>query len=681
MPDKQMLIAGARFASIVLSCISAIASLVVLVSYTRTVLRIRAHHRQIIEDSKPPAPAPQPRAHCFSCESIATPCMSQLFYPMPAHPSMPREPFMQPVYKPDQQPSQRVSDDASYEWSISSDKKKVRRRINLPCPVEYYNRMAANMSLERLALPSMHKRRERLSRKPSSKIALLSAMDLLLHLFWIINTLTTTCHVTLFFFTMSLLLYMFLLAFFALTSLLRLRNMQNSPASTYTRSRRADLAIYLGMAAAAGLLSLLPVVMGQAKYDLELQTCWLATGPQAMRWVWMSLNSWVVLALLFLIAASAYIGILLTNERRSLLNSLRPHTHHEIPPLQQQQQQQVPAGHPSHMVPRISSSSCSHCYISSISDSALRMGHACPQPQSARSAGPRVPMPQQLPSQHLSNKHMSLPVTSFSRVRQSSFSGSRLEDSFRKPAVSTTSTAAADEAYKPAANSMLRSTGQLQRIEQRIHVLIATGALRVGMRAMVPLLTQLPLVAWSSSYTVQPPSHLLYIAAILLLSIQGLLDMMLYYIFDTQNDQPTVSLPSHLVQSPAMQPSRRCLSRIPSDIYYASMDQMAHSHHQYHPCPSHSLHPRPLLPHMCYLGPPPPPPSSRRRQNARHSVPVADVTCTPTIRTNTATPSIRPNTIHTPSIRHSTTHTPSIRPNAMHMLNGWDESDEHPSAT
>ncbi|KAJ2650101.1 hypothetical protein IWW40_002647 [Coemansia sp. RSA 1250] len=590
---------------------------------------------------------------------------------------------MQPIYKPDQQPSQRVSDDVSYEWSISSDKKhKVRRRINLPCPVEYYNRMAANMSLERLALPSMNKRRERLSRKPSSKIALLSAMDLLLHLFWVINTLATTCHVTLFFFTTSLLLYMFLLAFFALTSLLRLRNMQNSPANNYTRSRRADLAIYLGMAVAAGLLSLLPVVMGQAKYDLELQTCWLATGPQAMRWIWMSLNSWVVLALLFLIAASAYIGVLLTNERRSLLSSLRPHTHHtEIPPSMQQ----VPAGYPSHAIPppRISSSSCSHCYISSISDSALRMGHGYPQPQSARSAGPRVPMPQQLSSQHLSNKHMSLPVTSFSRVRQGSISGSRLDDSFRKPTASTALAAAVDDSYKPAANSMPRSTGQLQRIEQRIHVLIATGALRVGMRAMVPLLTQLPLVAWSSSYTVQPHTHLLYIVAILLLSIQGLLDMMLYYIFDTQNDQPTVSLPSHLVQSPAMQPSRRCLSvsRIPSDIYFTSMDQMAHSHHQYHPCPPHSLHPRQLLPHMCYLGPPPPPPSSKRRQNARHSVPVADVTCTPTIRANTATPSIRPNTIHTPSIRPSTTHTPSIRPNAMHMLNGWDESDEHPSTT
>ncbi|KAJ2851640.1 hypothetical protein IWW36_000963 [Coemansia brasiliensis] len=447
------------------------------------------------------------------------------------------------------------------------------------------------------------------------------------------------------------------------------------------------------MAAAAGLLSLLPVVMGQASYDSELQVCWLATGPQAMRWVWMSLNSWVVLALLFLIAASAYIGVLLTNERRSLLNSLRPHTHHtDLLPSLQPHQQQIPAGYPSHIIPppRISSSSCSRCYISSISDSALRMGHGHPQPQSARSAGPRVPMPQQLSSQRLSNKHMSLPVTSFSHVRHNSISGPRLDDNSRKPPVSTASTAAPvagaavlDDSYKPVSNSMPRSTGQLQRIEQRIHVLIATGALRVGMRAMVPLLTQLPLVAWSSSYTVQPHTHLLYIVAILLLSTQGLLDMMLYYIFDTQNDQPTVSLPSHLVQSPAMQPPRRCLSvsRIPSDIYFASMDQMAHSHHQYHPCPPHNLHPRPLLPHMCYLGPPPPPPSSKRRQNTRHSVPVVDVTCTPTIRANTATPSLRPNTIHTPSIRPSTTHTPSIRPNAMHMLNGWDESDEHPSST
>ncbi|KAJ2366564.1 hypothetical protein H4S02_010450, partial [Coemansia sp. RSA 2611] len=103
----------------------------------------------------------------------------------------------------------------------------------------------------------------------------------------------------------------------------------------------------------------------------------------------------------------------------------------------------------------------------------------------------------------------------------------------------------------------------LRRIEERIQVLIATGAMRVAMRAMVPLLTQLPLVAWSSVYAGgRHRAHSLYMAATLALSIQGLLDMMLYYIFDTQNDAPTLSMPSHYAQTP------RSVSHIAADVYY-----------------------------------------------------------------------------------------------------------------
>ncbi|KAJ2813070.1 hypothetical protein H4S07_000951, partial [Coemansia furcata] len=90
--------------------------------------------------------------------------------------------------------------------------------------------------------------------------------------------------------------------------------------------------------------------------------------------------------------------------------------------------------------------------------------------------------------------------------------------------------------------------GQIQRIERRVHMLVATGALRVATRAMVPLVTQLCMVVWSTMHALNAPSGVLtkvYIAAILLLSTQGLLDMALYHIFDTQADNSDVSLPSY----------------------------------------------------------------------------------------------------------------------------------------
>ncbi|KAJ1818999.1 hypothetical protein LPJ60_004017 [Coemansia sp. RSA 2675] len=87
--------------------------------------------------------------------------------------------------------------------------------------------------------------------------------------------------------------------------------------------------------------------------------------------------------------------------------------------------------------------------------------------------------------------------------------------------------------------------GQMQRIERRVHMLVATGALRVATRAMVPLVTQLCMVVWSTMHALNAAGvQTVYSAAILLLSTQGLLDMALYHIFDTQADDSDVSLPS-----------------------------------------------------------------------------------------------------------------------------------------
>ncbi|KAJ2793185.1 hypothetical protein H4R20_006618, partial [Coemansia guatemalensis] len=299
MSELQMFVAGARFAGIVLSSISAFASLIVIISYTRTVLQSRAHHRRIIEASNIPVglhaaagsggladtcfscesflEAPNPNQHCFPSQHLpaqkpsksssraaaahpplsstavaaaagATPRGASVYSYSPSAgkccdscrrdghidvyrqriPSLtiygkeagellgaPTHHILQPQLRANAMthPLLRLSTtqsggplatpvpaattaalDGEYpasecDWSLSSIYKKPRsfRRIHLPCPVEYYNRMAANMSLERLAgVGSNHKRR--LPRTPSSKIAVLSGVDLLMHIMWIVNT-------------------------------------------------------------------------------------------------------------------------------------------------------------------------------------------------------------------------------------------------------------------------------------------------------------------------------------------------------------------------------------------------------------------------------------------------------------------------------------------------------------
>ncbi|KAI7821445.1 hypothetical protein BX661DRAFT_188330 [Kickxella alabastrina] len=150
--------------------------------------------------------------------------------------------------------------------------------------------------------------------------------------------------------------------------------------------------------------------------------------------------------------------------------------------------------------------------------------------------------------------------------------------------------------------------GQMQRIERRVHTLVATGALRVAMRAMVPLLTQLCMVIWSTMHSLIPVSSnkdsVLYAVAILLLSLQGLLDMALYFIFDTHSHTSEVSLPSY--NYPVFSPShpahtmsnskngrspdanctrahRPSLQNLPGDVYYgSSMSRDSHDAHLKH---------------------------------------------------------------------------------------------------
>ncbi|KAJ2393462.1 hypothetical protein H4S02_000181, partial [Coemansia sp. RSA 2611] len=306
MSDAQMLVAGARFASIVLSSISTAASVVVLISYTRTVRRIRAHHRQIINASNLPPP------------------------PIPVY--SPRSFFLEPP-PPIRTASAKPYAPASYK------KPRSFRRIHLPCPLEYYNRMAASLSHERLHLHYQQQQQRRLPRMPSSKIAVLSAIDLAVHLSWIANTANSqsACTASLFFVNASLLLYMLFLAAFAVTSLLRLRLLRVSPARQFNSPGRRPhtgarsyhhTTVCVGVSAVlAVLLSLLPAVMARAHYDRELLICWLLPNHEAVRWAWMSMNAWVVLALAVLVATSACIGVLLSNERRNVLHALGPESH------------------------------------------------------------------------------------------------------------------------------------------------------------------------------------------------------------------------------------------------------------------------------------------------------------------------------------------------------------------
>ncbi|KAJ1817064.1 hypothetical protein LPJ56_004150 [Coemansia sp. RSA 2599] len=176
-----------------------------------------------------------------------------------------------------------------------------------------------------------------------------------------------------------------------------------------------------------------------------------------------------------------------------------------------------------------------------------------------------------------------------------------------------------------------KSHGQIQRIERRVHTLVATGALRVATRAMVPLVTQLCMVIWSTTHSLLPePSgsnssgaskdSVLYSVAILLLSLQGILDMALYFIYDTHSDASEVSLPgsaypmlasSHHVnmihagggiygKSPVgnyAQTHQPSLLHLHGDIYYTgsytprgSQDAYMHANHYYSQPSHHHMH-------------------------------------------------------------------------------------------
>ncbi|KAJ1807404.1 hypothetical protein LPJ75_004811, partial [Coemansia sp. RSA 2598] len=166
------------------------------------------------------------------------------------------------------------------------------------------------------------RKRRKLPRIPSSKIAVLSGIDLLMHALWIVNTTAAKtqagCTATFFFYHWIQLFYLFFLASFVSRSAMRLRNLQPIQSQ---KQRQTDMIYCASTLAASLVLSLLPAVMYGSGYDGELGVCWFQQDSSiAVRWLWMSLNAWVVISLMFLIANSIYVAIILSNERRDLLS-------------------------------------------------------------------------------------------------------------------------------------------------------------------------------------------------------------------------------------------------------------------------------------------------------------------------------------------------------------------------
>lgn len=299
-------IVGTRIAAITLSCVSILASLIVVISYARMLMRFRAHQRQILQVSNTAKGMPTATTsatnvvNCLSCESsLATPCANNFtFSPQP----------------------------------ISS----VINNPNVSKPVNRHHTVATvtlDKSHGQQTTPQQNKR-HRLPRIPSSKIAILSGADLILHLTWIINSGSAAqdkvgCTVTLFFFQWIQLFHLFFLTIFVARSAARLRHLQ---AVQPKRQRRTDIVLSVATALVSLSLSALPAIMSNgAGYDGELKLCWFPKGdPMSLRWVWLTLNSWIILALLFLIAMAIYIGVMLAKERKNFLGFI----------TQQQQQQQ-----------------------------------------------------------------------------------------------------------------------------------------------------------------------------------------------------------------------------------------------------------------------------------------------------------------------------------------------------
>ncbi|KAJ2774571.1 hypothetical protein IWQ56_000523 [Coemansia nantahalensis] len=359
MGDAEMLVAGARFAGIVLSAMSAVASLVVIASYLRMAARFRSHIRQLTDGHKPPPPLvvgahrgdgdlshesfvvtprtaqhwqPQPPNYCGGCSSRAAESL-------PGTAAAPRRPSAlsggaasaaagRSSHLARVSQSTPTTADSASSWSLTSICKRQGQRrpqrpfhgIPLAGPDADCRRAGCGISPERLV--GLVGPPRRIARPPSSKTAVVAVIDLLVHVAWIVSTTATessgVCAAPVFFLQWAQLAYMFYLASSALASLARLRNMRGGGAGHKSGHRHAATVGAAG--AAAALLSLLPALLGSAQYDAGLQTCWMAGGSSvALRWVWMTLNSWVVLSLVVLAATSVYIGLILSNERRSIL--------------------------------------------------------------------------------------------------------------------------------------------------------------------------------------------------------------------------------------------------------------------------------------------------------------------------------------------------------------------------
>ncbi|ORX69120.1 hypothetical protein DL89DRAFT_268143 [Linderina pennispora] len=166
-------------------------------------------------------------------------------------------------------------------------------------------------------------------------------------------------------------------------------------------------------------------------------------------------------------------------------------------------------------------------------------------------------------------RHMSMPIPCQGR---------------QDPPANRTAKHSATAALRPSTMWKRRDSpplSHLQRIEARVRILVATGALRVGARALVPVLTQLAMVVWSTLHSLGASTHVCYVAyavAIMLLSLQGTLDMALYYIFDTHSDAAShASLPyyffpqhSSIRHLPATASSQQFWCRRSSDRKHAT---------------------------------------------------------------------------------------------------------------
>ncbi|KAJ1944447.1 hypothetical protein EC988_005987, partial [Linderina pennispora] len=312
-------VARVRYAAIATSSISAVSSLIVVVSYICTLMQYRAHQRRLLDASAQATSIPlQPMT--FSCESsLATPLHNTASFFQPPPPPPPQYATGLNIQIGSSTSQTCKAPEPTAGTGGDSKPQPVRRKL-------------ADLvaTVHRRIWPQPPEKR-RIARIPSSKIAVLACVDCLLHILWILNTTFRQCSATLFFYQWIQLFYVFFLTAFAARSALRLRSLAPVP---MRHARRTDLVFSAATGAASFVLSLLPALMGTATRDADLNACWFArSDPTALRWVWVTLNAWVVLCVLFLGATAVLVAVVLTRERQNLRDVIAPQPGFARPPL------------------------------------------------------------------------------------------------------------------------------------------------------------------------------------------------------------------------------------------------------------------------------------------------------------------------------------------------------------